>query len=241
MTPEIPKPIILVVDDAPDTLGMVSRILEEAGLTALVAADGKSALALLSHVVPDLILMDAVMPRQDGFETCRAIKQLESFAHTPVIFMTGLSDTENVVKGFDAGGVDYIAKPIVPAEIVARVRVHLANSRLTQSARLALDVAGPPLIAADAAGGILWVTPQGLALLEEAQKAPDWRGMIAPGLKRVLEARTGDTLLLETDGKTIFAAFIGEARPGEYLVRLKDGGAPREEEILQSHFALTGR
>lgn len=241
MRSETENPVVLVVDDAPDTLTMLSGVLEKAGLTALVASDGRSALTLLDHAAPDLILMDAVMPRMDGFETCRAIKRQERFAHTPILFMTGLSDTENVVKGFDAGWVDYITKPIVPDEIVARVRVHLANSRLSQSARLALDVAGPPLLSADAGGAVLWVTPRGLTMLYDLQIEPDWRALIAPGLMQIIAARSDETVALTLAGKTVFVAFVGEARPGEYLLQLKDASPPREEEILKRHFALTER
>jgi DNA-binding response OmpR family regulator len=129
------KPVILAVDDAVDTLSMMSAILEKAGMTALVAQDGKSALALLEHALPDLILMDAMMPRMDGFAAARTLKGDARFAHIPVIFLTGLAEPENVVKGFDSGGVDYITKPIVPEVMLARVRAHLSNARLTQSAR----------------------------------------------------------------------------------------------------------
>src|SRR6202012_1998442 len=115
MPPDGPKkPVILAVDDAPDTLGMLSAVLEKAGMTTLVAADGAGALALIRRLMPALILMDAVMPRMDGFETAKAIKEDKNFVHIPIILMTGLSDTENVIKGFDAGGVDYITKPIIP-------------------------------------------------------------------------------------------------------------------------------
>ncbi|RZL05469.1 MAG: response regulator [Rubrivivax sp.] len=158
------KPVILAVDDASDTLGMLSAVLEGADMTTLVANDGESALSLLSHIVPDLILMDAVMPRMDGFETTRAIKARENFTHIPIIFMTGLAEPENVVRGFDAGGVDYITKPIVPEVMLARVRTHLANARLTQSARRALDVSGTSLMAVNGGGQVLWVTPRGLPL-----------------------------------------------------------------------------
>src|SRR6218665_1730307 len=152
MTPEAApgagkKPVILAVDDASDTLGMLSAVLEAADMTTLVASDAESALSLLTHITPDLILMDAIMPRMDGFEATRAIKARETCAHIPVVFMTGLAEPENVVKGFDAGGVDYITKPIVPEVMLARVRAHLANARLAQSARRALDVSGSPLMA----------------------------------------------------------------------------------------------
>jgi DNA-binding response OmpR family regulator len=78
----------------------------------------------------------------------------------PVIFMTGLTDTHDIVKGLEAGGVDYVTKPIVPDELLARIRVHLANARLAHSARAALDVSGRYLLATAMSGGVLWCTPR---------------------------------------------------------------------------------
>lgn len=81
---------ILVVDDTPDSLRLLTRTLEQAGMTVLIAVDGRGALELLNHVTPDLVLMDAVMPGIDGFETTRWIRADARFRHLPVIFMTGL-------------------------------------------------------------------------------------------------------------------------------------------------------
>ncbi len=130
-----PRSIVLIVDDFPDTLRMLTDAIEEAGMTVLVALDGEQALSLIERITPDVILMDAVMPGLDGFEICRQIKQRSSFGHVPVIFMTGLSETEDIIKGLDAGGVDYVTKPISPDELLARIRVHLTNAR---------DLAGCP-------------------------------------------------------------------------------------------------
>jgi DNA-binding response OmpR family regulator len=163
------RDIVLVVDDTPDTLGFLTAALEQAGLTALVANSGDSALKLLNHATPDLILLDAMMPGMDGFATCRAIKEDSAFAHLPIIFMTGLSDTEHVVQGLEAGGVDYVAKPIVVDELLARIRVHLANARIANRARLALDATGRYLLAATAAGELIWCTPQAEKRLAAAQ------------------------------------------------------------------------
>jgi len=229
------KPVILVVDDASDALSMMSAILEKADMTALVARDGAGALALLEHALPDLILMDAVMPRLDGFDAARAIKRDARFAHIPVIFLTGLTEPENVVKGFETGGVDYITKPIVPEVMLARVRAHLSNARLAQSARQALDVSGSPLLAANAQGEVLWVTPKAVARLG----AGDWRVRIAPRLAEIVAGRLGDAGLPLEGG--LLASFIGEAQPGEYLVRLKEKGAPSESTVLKQVFALTDR
>ena len=125
------RDIVLVVDDAPDTLRFLTDTLEGAGVTVLIATDGESCLALVDEVTPHLILMDAMMPGLDGFQTCRRLKQEKGLQHVPVIFMTGLSDTEHVLEGLQAGGVDYVAKPIVVEELLARIRVHLANARVT--------------------------------------------------------------------------------------------------------------
>lgn len=122
--------VALIVDDVPENLALLSDALSEAGYTVLVATDGLSALERLQIVVPDIILLDAVMPGIDGFETCRRIKQMEQARHVPVIFMTGLTETEHVLKGFEAGGVDYVTKPIVPVEVVARMATHIRTARM---------------------------------------------------------------------------------------------------------------
>lgn len=240
MTPELgKKPVILAVDDASDTLGMLSALLEGADMTALVAADAESAIALLSHITPDLILMDATMPRMDGFEATRAIKSREAFAHIPVVFMTGLAEPENVVRGFEAGGVDYITKPIVPEVVLARVRAHLASARLAQSARRALDASGPPLMAVNGEGHVQWVTPEGLKLLDET--TDEWRNRLAPVLAAIIQGKKDSVRLKQTKEGTIFASFIGDSQPGEFLIRLKDANAPSEAAILKKVFMLTDR
>src|SRR3954463_4648465 len=142
------RDIVLVVDDSPETLRMLTDAIEDAGMTVLVAREGEYALSIMERVLPDIILMDALMPGTDGFETCRRLKQNKALAHVPVIFMTGLSDTEHIIQGLEAGGVDYVTKPIVPGELLARIRVHLANARIAHSARTALDAFGRVLLAA---------------------------------------------------------------------------------------------
>src|ERR1041384_8099223 len=97
---------ILVVDDTPETLGFLTDTLDHAGFTVLIATDGDSALDLVDQITPDLVLLDAVMPGMNGFEACRKLKREKFLSHLPVIFMTGLSETEHVVEGLAAGGVD---------------------------------------------------------------------------------------------------------------------------------------
>ena len=221
---------ILVVDDTPDTLGFLTDALEHANLTVLVATDGASAIKTLSHVTPDLILMDAMMPVMDGFETCRRIKADAALAHLPVIFMTGLSDTEHVVRGLEAGGVDYVAKPIVVDELLARIRVHLANARIANRARMALDATGRFLLAATQAGRIIWCTPQ-------AEK----RLMLS------IPEFSADTFVLprnnsiSVDGRQLVFTFLSRTGADEYLYRLTETGGGQEEVFLRQYLSLTTR
>jgi len=134
--------VILIVDDTPDNLALLSDALDEAGYMVLVALDGTSALNRIQRRRPDLILLDAMMPGLDGFETCRQIKQQPDTANIPVLFMTALTDSEHVVKGFEAGAIDYVTKPIQCAEVLARVASHLRTARILQSARNASQPMG---------------------------------------------------------------------------------------------------
>jgi CheY-like chemotaxis protein len=159
------RDVALVVDDSPETLRLLTDALDGAGMTVMVAMDGAAAMRIVEQITPDIVLLDAIMPGMDGFETCRRLKRDAGLSNVPVIFMTGLAETEHIVRGLEAGGVDYVTKPIVIEEMIARIRVHLANARLTQSARAALDVSGRFLLAVSRQGKILWATPQAQKLL----------------------------------------------------------------------------
>lgn len=130
--------VVLIVDDTPDNLAMLSDALDDAGYMVLVALDGLSALNRVQRRRPDLILLDAVMPGLDGFETCRRLKAQPASADIPVVFMTGLTDSKHVVQGFEVGGSDYVTKPIQTDEVLARVAAHLRTSRILLSARFQL-------------------------------------------------------------------------------------------------------
>jgi two-component system sensor histidine kinase/response regulator len=116
---------ILIVDDTPANLRALADCITTAGYALMVAEDGEEALAQTRHAVPDLILLDVMMPGLDGFETCRRLKQAEDTRDVPVIFMTALADTAEKIQGFQAGAVDYLTKPIQHEEALARVRTHL--------------------------------------------------------------------------------------------------------------------
>jgi DNA-binding response OmpR family regulator len=135
---------VLVVDDAPDTLRMLCDALADEGYTVLVARDGEQALSRLAVVTPDAILMDGMMPGLSGFETCQRIKAHAAWSVIPVIFMTGMSETADIVAGFDAGGVDYVVKPVRIAEVLARLGTHVRNARAAREAQALMQRASDP-------------------------------------------------------------------------------------------------
>lgn len=120
-----PNGTILIVDDNSANLGVLSDALSQAGFEVRVAKSGKMALERVKYALPDLILLDVMMPEIDGFETCRRLQANPETTQIPVIFMTALSDTANKVEGFQLGAVDYITKPFQQEEVLARVKLHL--------------------------------------------------------------------------------------------------------------------
>lgn len=236
--------VVLVIDDSPGSLGMVTDALDAAGLTVLVALDGKTALDILTHVTPDVILVDAIMPGMNGFETCRKIRARPLLAHIPIIFMTGLTETAHVVEGLEAGGVDYLTKPIVPDVLLARMRVHLANARSGQSARDALDVSGRHFLTVTSAGKIGWSTPEAGRLLAEAgvtggtlpEHVRIWlRGATEGDVARHAQARTESTL----DGLAI--GFVGTLGNGDSLLSVSAAHADPSAQDLQARLGVTPR
>jgi len=121
---------LMIVDDIPENIQVLSKFLQETGFKVLVAKSGESALKKIKLTKPDLVLLDVMMPGWNGFETCRQIKMDVTIADVPVIFMTALSDTDDKINGFEAGGVDYITKPIQREEALARINIHLDLHRL---------------------------------------------------------------------------------------------------------------
>ena len=236
------RDIVLVVDDSPETLSFLTDALDQAGLTVLVAVEGAAALELLDQITPDLVLMDAIMPGMDGFECCRRLKRVAHLAHVPVIFMTGLSETEHVVKGLDAAGVDYVTKPIVAEELMARMRVHLANARLTLSARAALDATGRFLLAMDRRGRLIWATPQAATLLAAAFDGFDAEDFVlAPDLAgRLAQAEPGPHTL-SGGRRRLELAYLSRTGPDEILLRLTEAEEGGDEGFLKQQLALTSR
>ncbi|AOV16523.1 DNA-binding response regulator [Acidihalobacter aeolianus] len=150
---------VLLVDDALDNLRVIHDSLQEAGYAVRVATDGFAAIESVRRMPPDVIVLDAMMPGIDGFETCRRLKQSLDTREIPVIFMTGLSDTEHIVQGFQAGGVDYVTKPVVIEELLARLATHVHRAQLMTHTRAAIDSAGRAIVAFDGLQHVTWATP----------------------------------------------------------------------------------
>ena len=243
------RDVALIVDDSPETLRLLTDALDGAGMTVMVALDGAAAMRIVDQITPDIVLLDAVMPGLDGFETCRRLKRDAGLDHVPIIFMTGLAETEHIVRGLEAGGVDYVTKPIAVEEMLARIRVHLANARLTQSARAALDVSGRYLLAVNSEGKIMWATPQAQKLLSDALSSGSDDDVVLPDpipqwLDQARKGKAGSkaTIMTALPGNDqLRLQFMGRLGANEFLLRLaKDSGTETPAEF-SSELGLTTR
>ena len=212
---------ILVVDDTPANLALVLDALGAAGHELLVAESGRGALALLEHNVPDLILLDVVMPGLNGFATCERLKARPECRDVPVLFMTALDEPDQKVRAFEAGAVDYITKPVHVPEVLARVASHLQIRSLQRSLadELALRVEAENALAQsldravlllDAADRIVFATRLALDLLHKYFPGHD--GTFPP---RVTE-----------HGALVIRRFSETARGDLQLLVLEERGAP---------------
>lgn len=161
---------VLIVDDTPGNLALLSDTLSEAHYRVLVAIDGSAALEQIQYIKPDIILLDVMMPGIDGFETCARLKADPETAAIPVLFMTGLSELDDLLRGFGEGALDYIVKPIRPAEVLARIEVHLSQTRNLRRAEQLLANGEFAAMAVDGSGRIVWQTPAAEAWMTEYQR-----------------------------------------------------------------------
>lgn len=236
MPPAPDNDVVLIVDDVPENLAVLHDTLDKVGYTVLVANDGLSALERVAHWRPDLILLDAVMPGLDGFETCRRLKDNPHTRSIPVIFMTGLTDSEHVVQGFRAGGVDYVTKPIRPDEVLVRMDSHLQQARLMAQTREAFDASGKALIALSEDGHMLWQTPLALALLGDAAQDVLPEPLLAwfrIAVRQNTEP-TQEAMLLKIGSERLQCSFHQRTPEGHYLILLQaQDQVPGPEHLMQ--------
>ncbi|AFJ03013.1 Two-component response regulator [Methylophaga frappieri] len=250
MAESVLNTVVLVVDDTPDTLAFLHDALDESGYTVLVADNGESALEISRNASPDIVLLDALMPGMDGFEVCRALKQDLSTRHIPVIFMTGLTESEHVVSGFSAGGIDYVTKPLSPVEVIARINTHLKNSRLINQTQGALDAFGQAAIAVyPKTGKVIWQTPLARQLINtycpsddalNNQETPAQLQTWLDSLKQGGEQRLRSFIINNPNGRLIFNPADLQSED-QWLILLREESETAQIEALRALFSLTKR
>ncbi len=242
LRPDPLREVVLIVDDAPENLSILHTLLDKSGYTVLVATDGAGALDRVRRLPPDLILLDAVMPGIDGFETCRRLKEDLQTRAIPVMFMTGLAETEHILQGFQAGGVDYVTKPIRPAEVMVRIASHLRNSRLVVQTRAAMDAAGQAVVAVDTTGEVLWLTPLAQSWLstslDSERRLP---AALCNWLHDALEAPEVKPFELLAASEQLLVSRLRRGAQGEELLLVQcKAGSPGPAALMQA-FRLTPR
>lgn len=242
--------VVLIVDDVPGNLAVLCDLLDEAGYMVLVATDGERAIETARQVAPDVILLDAVMPGLDGFETCRRLKAQEVTRDIPVVFMTGLTETEHVLAGFAAGGIDYVTKPIQPVEVLARISAHVRSAQRATRARDAIDAAGGGLVVMDAGGTPVLRTRQASRWLAEffdlSETDPGLPGAVrAWALDQVLASSGahpgGAKPLMEVRGERQLVVTCAGAVAGGFLFKLDVARLEPVAVPLADAFNLTPR
>lgn len=231
--------VVLVVDDSPESLGMLNVALNSQGYTALVALSGQQALSIAEKVPPDVVLLDAMMPEMDGFETCRRLKAL--LPNTPIIFMTGLTDVEDVVKGIEAGGVDYVTKPISPDEVIVRIKRHVETARQALSAQDALDHAGKNVFCVNELGRLSWATPHVHELIEQVSQGDNspW-ATLASLIEDWLVTGTAVDLKINCFSQTMNIAYERQQQK-MHLLRIVQNKVQKKAEDLKNSLPITKR
>ncbi len=242
--------VVLIVDDIPENLSLLHDALDESGYTVLVATNGESALQRARQSRPDVILLDALMPGMDGFEVARRLKADFSTQHIPIVFMTGLTETEHVVAAFAAGGADYVTKPIRPQEVLARIAAHMQNARQMKQARSALDAFGQATVVVRASDAqLLWQTPLARRLLAEYLSMHD--DLTPPRLiawlseaKLAIQENREPPLLASLHNRRLLASLHDPSKlghEGEWLLVLHEENHQTAIENLIAAFRLTQR
>lgn len=240
--------VVLVVDDVPDNLSLLHDALDEAGYTVLVATSGEAALQRAAQALPDIVLLDAMMPGLDGFEVARRLKAAAATAHIPIVFMTGLTETEHLVAALEAGGVDYVTKPIKPREVLARMHVHLQGARLARQARNALDAFGYASIAVRPADGrLMWQTPLARDLLQAywGTSAPETPAPILQWLRRHLREAQQQVepprLVAECGARRLSIRLHRQTGDDDWLIVMREVSDDAVIESMRLAFGLTAR
>ncbi|NHN88061.1 response regulator transcription factor [Acetobacter conturbans] len=233
-TPAV-RSTLLVIDDDPAALGMMDDALNAAGYSVLLAQSGEAALEVMGRKVPDLVLVDAIMPGLSGWDICQRMKADGPLNAVPVIFMTGLTEIEHILRAFEAGATDYVTKPFHFDEVLARIEVHLVVGRRMRMAYAALDTAGKCFFGLNEGGELLWATPHAAQLLAHLPADIDLLAFLIP------KPEPGSVLIsVPLKHEILRVTFVGRDTPGEWLLSASLQPA-RREQVLQEKFGLSAR
>ncbi|WP_342114443.1 response regulator transcription factor [Pseudoduganella sp. OTU4001] len=243
-----PGRLVLVVDDMPENLAVLHDALDESGYSVVLANDGASALEQAHALLPDVMLLDAAMPGMDGFEVCRRLKADLQTRAIPVIFMTGQPESEHVAAAFQAGGSDYVTKPVRQNEMLARIHAHTQNARLQSQSRSALDAFGHAVLTVDPDERILWQTPLARQWLDSYFPAHAKSALplpVSPWLQRAVRARSGGEqaapLVIE-QGTRRLIFMLGEADEAvQWSIVLREEADDALVQSLMAKHRLTQR
>jgi DNA-binding response OmpR family regulator/DNA-binding CsgD family transcriptional regulator len=240
--------VVLIVDDVPDNLSVLHDALDESGYTVLVATAGEAALQRAAQALPDIVLLDAMMPGMDGFEVAKRLKASPATAHIPIIFMTGLTETEHLVAALEAGGVDYVTKPIKPKEVLARMGVHMQGARQARQTRNALDAFGYASITVRASDGrLMWQTPLARELLlayygtqspQTPQPVVDW---LRRHLKEAEQQIEPPRFTAELGARRLTFRLHQQTGDDDWLIVMREVSDTAVIEAMSFAFKLTAR
>jgi DNA-binding response OmpR family regulator/DNA-binding CsgD family transcriptional regulator len=244
--------VVLIVDDVPDNLAVLHDALDESGYTVLLATNGEAALQRAAQALPDIILLDAMMPGMDGFEVARRLKAAPATAPIPIVFMTGLTETEYLVAALDVGGVDYVTKPIKPKEVLARIAVHLQGAREKRQARNALDAFGYATITVRVSDGkLMWQTPLARELLQRyygtaAPQTPEavltWlRRQVATAEQLAAQRTEPPRLSIEQGAKKLVFRLHQQTGDDDWLIIMREESDETVIQAISLSFKLTAR
>jgi DNA-binding response OmpR family regulator len=240
--------VVLIVDDVPDNLSVLHDALDESGYTVLVATGGEAALQRAAQALPDIVLLDAMMPGMDGFEVAKRLKASPQTAHIPIIFMTGLTETEHLVAALEAGGVDYVTKPIKPKEVLARMGVHMQGARQARQTRNALDAFGYASMTVRASDGkLMWQTALARELLmtyygtsapETPQPVIDW---LRRHLKEAEQQIEPPRLTAELGARRLTFRLHQQTGDDDWLIVMREVSDTAVIQAMSLSFKLTAR
>ena len=237
---------ILIVDDVPENLALLHETLDASGCEVYVATNGESALHVVEKILPDAILLDVVMPGMDGFDVSRRLRENVLTRDLPVIFMTGLAETDDVVAGFAAGGTDYVTKPVRVGEVMARINAHVRRARQFCESCSVLDAMGQAVFVMNGlTGQIHWQTPM-TRRFWRAEEEDIWRQQLLDWLLDNLadnEDGGNGAVALKLNWQNGYLVFnvIERTSSGDWMIGVREDNPQQMIDALLRTLRLTPR